>query len=241
MAAGLAKWTERWIARAQRKADLRAERFLRHQEGMRAGTEPPGILDRMQARITFRTERFETWAVLSRAYAHERQFNGNWPAAARPDGDSLADAWHIWVSGGPVCGPDGVTVTIWVRYAGQDLPFGDPVDDPAPMTWRDLAEIRKVYTVCARRMPAGPAWRFCSFATETSARWYAVELARTVRQAGITGLEPSDIFPERHRPGHRDRVLAEEIIGVRSSPGHGPPGLSQRARARWYQLRASRE
>jgi len=79
---------------------------------------------------------------------------------------------------GPVCGPDGVRVTIWVQSADQDLPFHDSPDDRAWITWQELAESRKVYTVCVRRMPAGPARRFCSFATETSARWYAVELAR---------------------------------------------------------------
>ncbi len=66
------KWTERWIARAQRKADLRAERFLRHEEGVRAGTEPPSLLDRMESWNTLFLERFETWGVLERAYAHER-------------------------------------------------------------------------------------------------------------------------------------------------------------------------
>ena len=90
MAAGPVKWTERWIARAQRKADLRAERFLRHEEGVRAGTEPPSLLDRMESRNTLFLERFETWGVLERAYAHERRINGNWPLAARPYEASLA-------------------------------------------------------------------------------------------------------------------------------------------------------
>jgi hypothetical protein len=31
------KWAERWMARAQRKADLRDERFRCHREGVRAG------------------------------------------------------------------------------------------------------------------------------------------------------------------------------------------------------------
>jgi hypothetical protein len=35
LVAGPVTWTERWIARAQRKADLRAERFRRHEEGVR--------------------------------------------------------------------------------------------------------------------------------------------------------------------------------------------------------------
>jgi len=78
------KWTERWIARAQRKADLRAERFVRHEEGVRAGTEPPSLLDRMESWTTLHTERFETWGVLEIAYVNERRISGNWPVAARP-------------------------------------------------------------------------------------------------------------------------------------------------------------
>ena len=147
------KWPERWIARAQRKADLRAERFLRHEEGVRAGTEPPSLLDRMESWNTLFLERFET---------------------------------------------------------------------------------------CVRRMPAGPARRFCSFATETSARWYAVELARQVRQAGITALRPADIFPERPRSARSERVLAAEIIGVSRGSGHGLLWLPRHARAHWRQVRTGR-
>jgi hypothetical protein len=47
MGGGPVKWTERWVARAQRKADLRDKRFRRHEEGVRAGTEEPGFLERL--------------------------------------------------------------------------------------------------------------------------------------------------------------------------------------------------
>jgi hypothetical protein len=43
------KWAERWMARAQRKAALRDERFRRYQDGVRAGIEPPGFLDRLES------------------------------------------------------------------------------------------------------------------------------------------------------------------------------------------------
>ncbi|HLK77450.1 MAG TPA: hypothetical protein VKU77_27850 [Streptosporangiaceae bacterium] len=43
------KWAERWMARAQRQAARRDERFRRHRDGMRAGTEPPGFLDRLES------------------------------------------------------------------------------------------------------------------------------------------------------------------------------------------------
>jgi hypothetical protein len=72
-------WTERWIARAQRKADLRAERLRRNEDGVRAGTEPPGLLDRMESWITLFGERSRASALLARAYANERLVNGNWP------------------------------------------------------------------------------------------------------------------------------------------------------------------
>jgi hypothetical protein len=240
--AGPVKWTERWIARAQRKADLRDERFRRHEEGVRAGIEPPSLMDRLEAQTTLGMERFGSRAAASLALANERRINP-WPLAAWQYGASLADAWSTWVTDGPVRGPDGVEVSIWVRYAGQDLPFHDPPDyQPCP-TWQELAETRKVYTVCVRRMPAGPVpitFAYCLFATETSARWYAIELARAVRQAGITGLRSSDIFPERPPRPRSERVLAEEIIGIRSGSGHDLLRLPRRARARWRQVSTGR-
>jgi len=242
LVAGPVKWTEQWIARAQRKSDLRAERFRRHEEGVRAGAEPPSLLDRMESRAALFQERLETQGILQQAYANERRFNGNWLLAARPYDapPDLAGAWRTWVTDGPVCGPDGVEVTIWVRSAGQDLPFREQPADQARVTWREIAESRKAYTVCIRRMPAGPTQSFCSFATEASARWYAVELARTVRQAGFTGLRPADIFPERRRSVRSERILAAEIMGVSRGSGHGLRRLPQRARARWRQVRTGR-
>jgi len=146
------KWTEWWIARAQRKADLRAERFLRHEEGVRAGTEPPSLLDRMESWSMLSRERSATRGLVDRAYANERRLNGNWPSAARPSGVSpgLAEAWRTWVTDGPVRGPDGVQVTIWVQSAGRDLPFRDPPGDQARLTWPELAE---GWTVCTGGYP----------------------------------------------------------------------------------------
>jgi len=206
------------------------------------GTEPPSLLNRMESWITLSQERSRTLSLFARAYANERLINGNWPSAARPYDDSpgLADAWHTWVRDGLVCGPDGIKVTIWIRSAGRDLSFHDPPDDQAGVTGEELAESRTTYTVCVRRMPAGPARNFCSFATEASARWYAVELARTVRQAGFTGLRPWDLLPERSRPARSERILASQIIGVSHGPGHASHRLPQRARARWRRIRTRR-
>jgi hypothetical protein len=139
-------WAERWMARAQRKADLRDERFGRHQEGVRAGIEPPGFLDRL-----------ESSRVLDPA--NPRYVNADWPLDARPDEASLglANAWLTWVGHGPVAGPDGVAVRIWIRSAGQDLPFRYTPGDQGWVRRRDLAASGNDYTVCIRRLPAGRA------------------------------------------------------------------------------------
>ncbi len=63
----------------------RAERFLRYEEGVRAGTGPPSLLDRMESWTTLLTERFETWGVLEIAYANERRISSYWPLAARAE------------------------------------------------------------------------------------------------------------------------------------------------------------
>ena len=248
------RWTERWIARAQRKADLRAARFVRHEEGVRAGTEPPSLQDRMESRTALFTERFQTRGLLSRAYANERRISGSWYARRHDASLGLADAWRAWILGGPVRGPDGAEVDIWIGCGGQDLPFHDPPYDQARVTWQELAQTGKLYSVCLRRVPTGAVQGFPSlaagasvcgytvevFATETSARWYAVELARMVRQAGITALRSSDIDLERPHPSRSDRVLAEEITGVRRKLGHGMLWRSRRARAYWRQVRTGR-
>src|SRR6266571_1395819 len=90
LVAGPVKWTERWIARAQRKADLRAERFLWHEEGVRAGTEPPSFRERM-----------ESSGTLNRGPFTRRYLNSDWALDARPDDASLrwANEWLTWVGG----------------------------------------------------------------------------------------------------------------------------------------------
>lgn len=229
--AGPVKWTERWIARAQRKADLRAERFRRHEEGVRAGTKPPSFLERMESRGTLNREPFT-----------RRYVNSDWPLDARPDDASLylADAWLTWVGQGPIRGPDGVEVTIWVRSAGQDLPFHYTASDQAWLTRAELRSSRNDYTVCIRRMPAGAAESIRSFATETSARWYAVGLARQVRQAGITALRPADIPAAPLPTAGMVDALTDGIVAVSVHLGRGLLWLPQRARARWRRVRTGR-
>jgi hypothetical protein len=217
LVAGPVKWTERWVVRAQRKADLRAERFLRHEEGVRAGNEQPRFLERLEPHMPYQR-------VLR-------------PGSARPSFDSdsheasmrLAIAWLTWVRNGPICGPDGVEVAIWVRSSGQDLPRHHTPDS------------QNDYTVCLRRMPVGKVESIRSFRTDRSARWYAVELARQVRHVGITEMQPANILPAGYIPSPGiDDLLVEGIFGVGISLGRGIAWLPRHARARWRQARTGR-
>jgi hypothetical protein len=233
------KWTERWIARAQRKSDLRAERFRRHEEDVRTGTEPPSLMERMESSMTLAGDRLDARGRFQVACANERLINPGWPLTPPPHDTSLglADAWRTWVADGPIRGPDGVAVTIWVRSDDKDLPFHEPPYEQAGITWRELAESQRTYTVCVRRTSAGSTQQFISFTTETSARWYAVELARVVPQSGITSLRPSDLLPDRSRPARSERILAAEISGTSRGSGHRSRRLAHRARALWRQVR----
>lgn len=132
-----------------------------------------------------RVRREEAWAD-----ANESRLGRVWPADIRPR--DLAGAWRTGGMDAPVRGPDRMRVAIWVRSGGQDLPFRDlPGNQPRQDGY--------VYAVCVQRLPVGPVRQFCTFTAETSARWYAIELARAVQQAGFTGLRPQDIFLERPR------------------------------------------
>ncbi len=142
--------------------------------------------------------------------------------------------------GGPICGPDGVEVTIWVRSAGRDLPFHYTPGDQAWLTRAELLASRNGYTVCIRRMPAGAAESIRSFAIETSARWYAVGLARQVREAGVTALRPAGIPVTPLPAAGMNEVLVDGIIAVSMHLGRGLLWLPQSARARWRRVRTGR-
>lgn len=230
MAVGPVKWAERWVTRAQRRGDLRAERFRRHEEAVRAGTEPPGFVERIGSTI-------------NQVPFLPRYVNSEWALEGRPADASirLADAWLTWVRNGLVCGPDGVEVTIWIRRAGQDLPFHHPPDDRAWVKRAELPDRREDYAVCVRRMPAGPVESIRSFPAETSARWYAVELAREIRLDGITTLRLASSLPVRPpRTAGLDELMTEAIVGVGRGVVRGFLWLPMHARSRWRRLRTGR-
>jgi len=154
----------------------------------------------------------------------------------------LAAGWLTWVKGGPACGPDGVEVAIWIRFWGRDLPYRYAPADQARRTPPARPASHSGYTVCLRRTPGGPVESIRSFPDEASARWYAAELARQVRQAGITALRPALIHPDGPRrpvAGVED-IWAETLVGVGSRLVHGFLWPPRRARAYWRRLRTGR-
>jgi hypothetical protein len=89
-------------------------------------------------------------------------------------------------------------------------------------------------------MPAGATQTIRSFAIETSARWYAVGLAKQVRDVGITALRPADIPVAPLPTAGMDEVLMDGIVGVSVHVGRGLLWLPQRARAGWRRVRTGR-
>ncbi len=89
-------------------------------------------------------------------------------------------------------------------------------------------------------MPAGAAESIRSFAIETSARWYAVGLARQVREAGVTALRPAGIPVTPLPAAGMNEVLVDGIIAVSMHLGRGLLWLPQSARARWRRVRTGR-
>ncbi len=215
LAGGPVKWFDRWAERAQRKSDLRAERYLHHMEGVRAGTEPPRFLERMEIQTQERIRRGVSW--------------------------HLEDAWLTWIGDGHMWGPDGVEVIVSVQFAGRDLSFAYPPGERAPRLRAQPPPSLNNYAVCVRRMPAGPVESTCLLPDETRARWQAIELAKQVAQYGITALRPSKLDPPGHLqyPGV-DELISHAIDGVSASLARGSRWLPVHARAGWRRVRTGR-
>jgi hypothetical protein len=211
LAGGPVKWFDRLAERAQRKSDLRAQRFLRHQERVRAGTELPTFLERIE------------------------------PKGPRAVPRALEEAWLTWIGDGRVYGPDGVEVVISVQFGDQDLPFPYPPGEPAPQIRAQPPPSQNSYAVCVRRMPAGPVESTCLLPNEINARWHAIELAKEVRIYGITALRPSKFYPPGHLQHlGADEVIEAMIDGVSAGLARGSRWLPEHARAGWRRVRAGR-
>lgn len=183
------KWTERWIARAQRKADARDERYRRRQ----AGEIPPSLTDRLAARrqVTFDQQRAQRQAIL-RLY---------------PELASYAEARKLLRhSGGSFRGPDGVEVCVWARADGPVWP-GWPA---LPSRWRRsrmewlfaiagycvslplkllLLKSHEIHRACAYTMSGPPVWVARAFPSSEEAILYAARLAKRVQTGGVETLQ----------------------------------------------------
>lgn len=221
---------ERWMARAQQRSDLRAERFLRHEEGVRAGTERPSFLESLSAIGSAVSDNRPARRASRASYAP--------PRAMGPDGSlKLAHAWLTWVKNGPVSGPDGVAVSIWIRFAGQDLPYHHA---PDAQRRREIESGCSDYTVCLRRDPGGPVQHVRTFGDETTARWYAVALAQQIRQSGFSAVRPGSFMAGPPTASGMEDAVAEAIVGVGRRIARCVGWLPSRARALWRRLRTGR-
>jgi hypothetical protein len=180
------KWTERWIARAQRKADARDERYRRRQ----AGKIPPSLADGLIARrqATFDRRQAQRDAVLRRY----------------PELTSYDEAHRLLHRGAPFRGPDGVEVAVWHAVSSK-VWMGWPA---LPSRWRrsrvewlfamagyfvslplkpmPFREIRSAYAYTMSGPPVRVVRHFPSY--EEEAVLYAALLAKRVQAGGVEAL-----------------------------------------------------
>jgi hypothetical protein len=199
------KGTERWAARMQRSADARDERYRRRQAAVGTGEIPPsladGLIDHQQAAFdrSEATRRARSDAFLARY----------------PEIGSYSEA-SDQLHSGPVCGPDGVEVSVWITKSGRVR-----AARPAPPTWwprsrvkrflattgyrlslpRKLLASQETYTAYAYTL-SGPLVRVARrFLNWEEAFLYAASLAKRVRADGVEALRP-DALPAA--PGGTD-------------------------------------
>jgi hypothetical protein len=182
------KWTERWIARAQRKADARDERYRRSQAGEIPYSPLDGLAARRQA--AFDQQRARRQAVL-----------GRYPELA-----SYTEAHNLLRrDGGSFRGPDGVEVCVW-HAAGDQIWPGWPA---LPSRWHRsrkewlfamagygvslplkilLLKSHEMHRACAYTMSGPPVWIDRAFPSSEEAVLYAALLAKRVQTGGVEAL-----------------------------------------------------
>lgn len=183
------KWTERWIARAQRKADARDQRYRARQPG----EIPFGLLEGVAARrqATFDLQRAQRQAIL-RLY---------------PELASYTEAYNLVPrnGGGSFRGPDGVEVCVW-RAVGDQVWPGWP---ELPSRWHRsrkewlfavagycvslpvkllLLRSHEMYRACAETASGPPVWVARDFSSREEAVLYAALLAKQVQAGGVEAL-----------------------------------------------------
>lgn len=183
------KWTERWIARAQRKADARDERYRRRQ----AGKLPPSLIDGLAARRQATIDRREAPRQL------RQEVLSRYPEFA-----SYREASDLLLSDWPFRGPDRVEVSVWHAPSG----FG-PSWPELPSRWHRsrrewlfavagycvslplklmLLESYEVHGAYAYTMSGPPVWVARPFPTSWEALLYAALLVKRVQAGGVEAL-----------------------------------------------------
>lgn len=182
------KWAERWIARAQRKADARDERYRRRL----AEEIPPSLMGGLAARrqVTFDRQQARRQVIL-RLY---------------PELTSYAEAQSLLRgSGGSFRGPDGVEVCVWAAAGAQIWP-GWPAP---PSRWRRsraewlfaiagycvslplrllLLKSHEIHSANAYTMSGPPVWVARAFPSFEEAVLHAALVAKRVQAGGVEAL-----------------------------------------------------
>jgi hypothetical protein len=176
------KWTDRWIGRAQRKADQRTERYRQRQEAKHAGELPQGWVDKLVA---------HQQRVADQRIAHDHVQYLLWQEIV----DQLRQ--------GPVCGPDGVLVLICYEESGMHWVRGSSPEHQWPSASRNqfyaligwwpsllvhLLVFRGGYSIYASTVSGPPVTLVRRFPDRMQAAAHAVRLARNVRASGAEAL-----------------------------------------------------
>lgn len=172
---------QRWIQRAQRKADERDARYRRHEAGMRAGQIPPGLMDGLIAHQQAVNDRRD--ASYTALLSQGRQLS------ALCDNDNLM-----------IRGPDGVAVyLVFQKGPIYHVPLPGPssrwrtrrrfaaVGYYASVPYRFLM-FRRSCVAWAYTMSEPPASVSRQFPDFFEAESYFIDLARRIRAEGVKAL-----------------------------------------------------
>jgi hypothetical protein len=115
----------------QRSADARDERYRRRQAAVRAGEIPLSLADGL---IGHQQASFERSDAMRRARSDAI-------LARYPEIGSYSEADYQLYSG-PVCGPDGVEVSVWTAKSGRVR-----AERPAPPAWWPRSRVKRFFAM----------------------------------------------------------------------------------------------
>ncbi len=183
------KWAERWIARAQRKADARDERYRRGQAGELPLSLMQGLIARRQAALDWRKAQYREQrdALLGRY----------------PEVTSYAEAYGLLrYDAPPLRGPDRVEVAVWCAVSDRIW-----IGWALPSRWHQSRAERlravarycvtfplkpwpyqEIHSAFAKTMSGPPVKVARHFPSREEAVLYAALLAKRVQAGGVEAL-----------------------------------------------------